>query len=166
MLSIVFVLAMAALPASPGASLESPTRHVRAATPYIESLVKEGFNRSPTFARLLARIEHSDLIVYVEGGTQMPAGIEGRLMMLPRAHDTRYVRIQIDTNNSLADTIALVGHELQHANELADAPDVTDQTGFVALYERIGISSGWHQYETLDAQETARQVRRELQHGH
>ena len=163
MLSTVLVLAMAATtPVSPGAALESPTRHIRCASASIKSLIKEGFFKSPTFAGLVTRLERSDLIVYVEVVAQMPAGVEGRLVMLPRAHDIRYIRIQIGIPGSASDAIALLGHELEHATELADAPDVIDMTGFVALYERIGQRSGWHQYETAAAQEAARRVRREL----
>ncbi|HEX4566464.1 MAG TPA: hypothetical protein VH138_07510, partial [Vicinamibacterales bacterium] len=135
MLSTVLVLAMAATtPVSPSAALESPTRHIRSASPSITSLIKDGFYKSPTFAGLVTRLERSDLIVYIEIVAQMPAGIEGRLVMLPRAHDTRYVRIQIGMPGSVSDAIALLGHELEHATELADAPDVTNMEGFVALY--------------------------------
>ena len=163
MLSTVLVLAMAATtPVSPSAALESPTRHIRSASPSIASLIKDGFYRSPTFAGLVTRLERSDLIVYIEIVAQMPPGLEGRLVMLPRAHDTRYVRIQIGMPGSSSDAIALLGHELEHATELADAPEVTNMEGFVALYERIGQRSGWHQYETAAAQEAARRVRREL----
>jgi len=163
MLSTVLMLALAStMPISPSAALESPTRHIRSAFPYVNSLLRDGFYRSPTFARLVARLEHSDLIIYVELLPQMPAGVEGRLLMLPRAHDNRYVRIQIGLQGSETDAIALLGHELQHATELADAPLVTDMNAFVALYERIGQRSGWHQYETAAAQDAARQVRREL----
>jgi hypothetical protein len=163
MLSTVLMLAMAAkLPVSPSAVLESPTRHIRSAFPYVNSLLKDGFYRSPTFARLVTRLERSDLIVYVELAPQMPAGVEGRLLMLPTAHGTRYVRIQIGIQGSVTDAIALLGHELKHATELADAPGVTDIEGFVALYERIGQKSGSHQYETAAAQDAARQVRTEM----
>jgi hypothetical protein len=163
MLSIVLVLAMAAtMPVNPSAALESPTRHIRTTFPFVRSLLQDGFYKSPTFARLVMRIERSDLIVYVELVPQLPAGVEGRLLMLPRTHDIRYVRIQIGIQGSLDDTIALLGHELEHATELADAPGVIDMDGFVALYERIGLKSGWHQYETAAAQETARQVRNEI----
>lgn len=163
MLSMVLVLAMAATtPVSPSAALEAPTRHVRSTSSVINSLIKEGFNKSPTFARLVTRLERSDLIVYVEVVAQMPAGVDGRLVMLPRTHATRYVRIQIGMLGSATDAIALLGHELEHATELADAPAVIDMEGFIALYERIGQRSGWHQYETAAAQEVARQVRREL----
>ena len=82
--------------------------------------------------------------------------------MLPRAHDTRYVRIQIVMQASTADAIALIAHELQHATELADAPEVTSMEAFVALYERIGQHSGWHRYETAAAQDAARRVHQEM----
>jgi len=163
MLSTVLLLAMAAtVPASPSAVLESPTRHIRTVFPYVTLLLKDGFEKSPTFARLVTRIERSDLIVYVELLEHMPPGVEGRLLMQHRVHETRYVRIQIGMQGSLNEAIALLGHELEHATELADAPYVTDMTALVALYERIGKPSGWHQYETAAARETARQVRSEI----
>jgi hypothetical protein len=156
------LLALAATPVSPSAVLESPTRHVRTTFPYAQALLRDGFQRSPTFARLLVRLERSDLIVYIESQAALPPGIEGRLLMLSSAHGLRYVLIQIGTGDSQQDAIALLGHELEHANEIADAPGVSDMNGFVALYERIGIRSGSHQYETKMAQEAGRQIRREL----
>jgi len=162
MWSMIPLLALAAAPVSPSAVLESPTRHVRTAHPYVESLLRDGFQRSPTFARLLVRLERSDLIVFIESQIPLPPGIEGRLVMLSAAHGVRYVLIQIGTGDSLMDAIALLGHELEHANEIADAREVVDMSGFVALYERIGVKSGWHQYETKMAQEAGRQIRREL----
>ena len=162
MWSMIPLLALAAAPVSPGAVLESPTRHVRTTCPYAQSLLRDGFQRSPTFARLLVRLERSDLIVYIESQVTLPPGIEGRLVMLSAAHGVRYVLIQIGTGDSLMDAIALLGHELEHANEIADAREVVDMSGFVALYERIGVKSGWHQYETKMAQEAGRQIRREL----
>lgn len=165
MLLVLALLALAATPIAPSAVLESPTRHVRSAYPYITSLLKEGFSRSPTFARLITRLERSDLIVHIETSVTLPPGIEGRLLLLPRAHETRYIRIQISIAESRTDAIALVAHELQHAQELADAPEVTDTAAFEALYQRIGIRSGWHQYETEAAQQVARRVRREVASG-
>jgi hypothetical protein len=165
MLSTVLMLALAAtMPVTPSAALESPTRHIRSTFPYVNSLLRDGFYKSPTFARLVTRLERSDLIVYIELIPQMPAGVEGRLVMLPRTHDTRYVRIQLGMlgQGSENEEIALLGHELQHASEIADAPDVSTADAFVALYERIGQRSGWHQYETTAAQDAARHVRSEI----
>ena len=83
--------------------------------------------------------------------------------MMSTAHGMRYVLIQMGMGgDSLQDAIALLGHELEHANEIADAPGVVDMHGFVALYEQIGVRNGAHQYETKMAQQAGRQIRREL----
>jgi hypothetical protein len=156
------LLALALAPVSASAALESPLRHVRGTVPYVDWLLKDGFHRSPTFARLMSRIERSDVIVYIEVLPTLPVALDGRLLLSARAHENRYVRIQIALRGTPDDTIALLGHELQHAAEIAAAPEVSDQVGFVALYQRIGRRSGSHEYDTVEAQEAGRQVRREL----
>jgi hypothetical protein len=60
-------------------------------------------------------------------------------------------------------TIALIGHELQHAAEVAAAPDVKDQAGLASLYKRIGEPGGLaHSFDTRAAQNTGQRVRLEL----
>src|SRR5450759_4284211 len=165
MLSIapLFLLTCLALsPLSASAALDSPSRHVRTTDRSIRRLLKRGFTRSPTFARLMARLERSDVIVYVEEMPRLPDVLEGRMMMLPRAHDNRYIRIQIALRGSPDDSTAILGHELQHAIEVAEAPEVGDESGLLRLYQRIGMAGGAHVYDTLAAQETGRQVRKEL----
>src|SRR5262245_19895227 len=114
---IAFTLAMALglRPLDAGTALESPSRHVRCTSDTVRELVKTSFHRSATFASLLTRLEYSDVIVYIEAVPRLPDALEGRLVMLPRAHDVRYVRIQVALRGSSNDTIALIGHELQHA---------------------------------------------------
>jgi hypothetical protein len=158
LLSLTFALA----PLSATAALESPQRHVRTTDRSARQLLKRGFTRSVTFARLLARLEQSDVIVYVEEVPRLPGGLEGRMMMLPRAHAVRYVRIQITMRGSPDDSIALLGHELQHAIEIAEAPEVADQADMVKLYQRIGVRGGEHVYETIGAQKMGRAIRKEL----
>ena len=52
---------------------------------------------------------------------------------------------------------------LEHALEVAAAPDVRDQRGLTALYQRIGEPGGRiHSYDTRAAQNTGRRVKREL----
>lgn len=53
--------------------------HVRGATPAIARLVEHGIRRSPTFAALVAALNRSDVIVYIDITPQLPAGIDGRL---------------------------------------------------------------------------------------
>src|SRR4051812_39100370 len=77
------------------AVLDSPTRHVRGVDRAARRLLRTGFEQSPTFAALLRRLERSDLIVYVEEVPRLPGALEGRLVIQPPAHGTRYLRIQI-----------------------------------------------------------------------
>ena len=168
MLSLVPMLFSAVLGMPPTAALpesmalDSPTRHVRTTNKTIARLLARGYRRSPTLAGIVTRLQHSDVFVYIEEVPRLPGALEGRLMMLPRAHEHRYVRIQIALRGAPEDTIALLGHELQHALEVAEAPSVSDQAGLERLYARIGMSGGAHQYDTVAAQETGRLVRKEL----
>ena len=160
LLSTTFALA----PFDAGAALESPNRHVRSQDRSVRQLLKRGFTSSPTFRSLMARLEQSDVIVYVEEVPRLPGGLEGRMMILPNPHGQRYVRIQLAMRGSPVDAVAVLGHELQHALEVAQEPWVSDHASLAALYQRIGIGTlgGQHVYDTLAAQEIGRIVRREL----
>jgi hypothetical protein len=145
------------------AALESPRRHVRSEDKAVRQLLKRGFTHSITFRTLMAQLERSNVIIYIEQVPRLPAALEGRMMMLPSAHGTRYVRIQLAMRGSPDDAIAVLGHELQHALEVAQEDWVNDQATLVALYRRIGTGPyGQHTYDTLAAQEVGRIVRREL----
>lgn len=142
--------------------LEAPTRHIRTTDNSVRKMLRRGYRQSATFADLVARLQRSDVIVYIEDVPRLPGALEGRLMMLPRAHDHRYVRIQIALRGAPEDAIAVLGHELQHAVEIAEAVEVSDTDGLARLYRRIGLQSGPHLYDTLAAQAAGRTVRREL----
>lgn len=143
--------------------LEAPTRHIRATDGAVRKLLRRGFRESSTFASLITRLQRSDVIVYIEGVPRLPGALDGRMMMLPRVNNGfRYVRIQLSLRGTPEDSIALLGHELQHAVEVADAIGVVDGDGLAKLYQRIGVRSGPQVYDTNAAQETGRTVRREL----
>ena len=169
MLSVLSVV-LAASFALPSASLSreallsSPHRHVRTTSPYVRQLLESGFDRSPTLHALLARLEGTDVIVYVEPVMKLPGTLAGRLLLLPNGNAQRYLRIQIAFGQSTTETIALVAHELRHALEVADARDVRDQKDLIALYHRIGDRSreDRHEYDTAAARWTGRRVQREL----
>ncbi len=163
--SLVLSTALACAPLSESAALESPYRHVRSQDRSVQYLLKRGFTHSPTFAHLMACLEHSDVIVYVEEVPRLPGALAGRMMMAPTAHGHRYVRIEIALRGTPDESIAVLGHELQHAIEVAQEIAVEDQATLTALYRRIGVRSGDggdHVYETLAAQQIGRMVRKEL----
>ena len=168
MLSLLPVLFCAGLitsplPASTAELLESPYRHVRTTDANVQRLLEIGVSRSPTFASLLARLNVSDVIVYIEQTTQMPKTLEGRLLLMPFVNHQRYLRIQIARTGSPPELVALIGHELRHAIEVADATEVRDEDALERLYRRIGMSSAAaHTYDTEAARTTGRRVRKEL----
>ena len=160
--ALVISLAAGARPLTADAILESPTRHVRTTDRALRSMLRTGFVQSPTFAALMRRLEVSDLTVYIEEVPRLPGALEGRLLMMPPAHGFRYVRIQVARRGSPSDTIALIGHELRHAVEVAEALDVTSEQALGDLYRRIGVSRGKDIYDTHEAQETGKRVLKEL----
>jgi len=160
--SLLVTTSLAFAPLTESAALDSPYRHVRAQDRSVRQLLKKGFNHSPTFAGLLARLEQSNVIVYVEEVPRLPGSLDGRMLMLPTAHGQRYVRIQIVLRGTLVESVALLGHELQHAVEVAQEAGVDDQAKLATLYQRIGRSGGPQTYDTIAAQEIGRVIRREL----
>ncbi|PYR59989.1 MAG: hypothetical protein DMF85_06340 [Acidobacteria bacterium] len=153
-----------AAPLSAAAALEAPDRHVRTLDRRVHWLIAQGVSHSRTFASLVTEITSSDVIVYVQEARDLPTGLSGRLFLLPTSNDQRYLRIQVRLDGlSPRDAIALMAHELQHAVEVARAPDVRDAATMARLYERIGDRGlGAHWYETQAARRAGRQVRSEL----
>jgi len=143
--------------------LNAPDRRVRVTDSRLRSLMAEGLKRSHTFASLVSALNRTDVIVYIESVMVMPKGTQGRLSMLPVTGDVRYLRVQIRAELSRREAIALIGHELRHALEIAAEAEVRDSLSMIRLYERIGhASAGEHAYDTEAAQDTGRIVRREL----
>lgn len=166
----VLSLVLAASFAVPSASLTrealltSPHRHVRTTDPYVQRLLESGFDRSPTLHALVARLEVSDVIVYVEPVAELPGSLAGRLLLLPDNGIQRYLRIQIARGRSATETTAFVGHELRHALEIAQHRNVRSEKDLIALYRRIGDRSrdDFHQYDTAAARSVGQRVQREL----
>jgi hypothetical protein len=126
-------------------------------------LLAEGVKKSRTFAGLVDALNRTDVIVYIEIVPDLPRTVAGRLLLVPLAGNQRYLRIQVLPGAVARDAIALIGHELRHALEVAEAPQVRDQRSMILLYEQIGTPNfGVHTYDTQDAQTAGRQVRAEL----
>jgi hypothetical protein len=133
------LLAASKTPASDG---PAPMPHVRTAHAAIRELIREGYRRSPTFRSLFDTVEGSDLIVYVETTTLAPPEAVAWLQYEGTSPVNRFLRIFVKVPTSDEALIVLVGHELQHATEVAAASDVRDQHSLEALYRRTGDWSG------------------------
>ena len=145
------------------AMVTSQYRHVRAVDTRIGEAIADGLRRSTTFAHLVLALDRSDVIVYIETARGMPSSLAGRMLIAAGSAGQRYLRIQIAASSRGNELIALVGHELQHALEVAESPGVRDEPSLIALYEAIGHGGqGRHRYDTMAAQNAGRKVRLEL----
>jgi hypothetical protein len=171
LLSAALSIALSPDPATPNANRTAPIlslltaadRRVRTIDRRLTDLLARGVRRSATFADLVAKLNTTDVIVYIEPVDQLPSTVAGRLMLIPIAHNQRYLRIQVRVSVGPDELIALIGHELQHALEIAASPDVRDERALIALYQRIGQTrTGLHSYDTLAAQDTGYRVKAEL----
>ena len=138
----------------------SPIRshHVR-----IVKAIEEASRRSVTFKGLIERLNRSDVIVYIESGRCGNAQVMSCVAVTSASGSYRYLRVMIDVDHSLQLIMLEIAHELQHAVEIADAPDVVDGATLRALYRRIGTSSADRDvYETTNAIAVAVRVSLEL----
>ena len=142
-----------------GPSAHDP--HVRSLEKDADRLMAKGLAKSPTFRRLVLRLEQSDVIVYVRLAWDLPLHIGGRLHFLAVHGESRY--LVVDLNRALARSalVALLGHELQHAVEVAEAPDVTSPADLRVLYRRVGIQTGPDRYDSIAARRAGYDVLRE-----
>jgi hypothetical protein len=141
----------------------SPFRHVRSTQPRTEQLLDLGARRSPTFARLRATLEATDVIVYVQTVSNLTRRLDGRLVFLSTAGRKRYLRIDIRGSLPLNDRLSAIAHELQHAVEIAGSVDVLDEASLGRFYRRIGVSREARTgFDTHAAREAGARVRSEL----
>jgi hypothetical protein len=142
--------------------------HVRPVAQTCTSLVKHGTERSLTFRRLVATIEASDIIVYLECGKRLRPGAVGLTRLAARTAAIRYVRVSLDARIASDDAVAILGHELYHVTELARAPHVVDALGMQELYMTLGhrtCSDDPPCFDTREARHAGEMVLKELRKG-
>jgi hypothetical protein len=127
---------------------------VRATEARILAIVEDGVARSATFRRLVETLDASDVIVYL-GPKFRREALAGYLAhRLTAAGTLRYLKIALDLNGPRDRVVALMAHELQHAIEVAEAPEVRDSQSMVRLFERTSLDNacgGGNCYETRAA---------------
>ena len=151
---------LAAVIASGSPAILTPVPHVRATSSVVRSMLLDAA-ASPTMATLLRRLDASDQVVYIVF-TDSPEIPRARTKLVTATGAVRFLRIDINARVVPGDRLPLLAHELQHAVELADAPDVRDDEGVRQLYRRIGSANGPDHFETTAARAVERQVRREI----
>ena len=133
---------------------------VRAAENAVKVL-EDAAKQSPTVRSLIDRLAATDVIVYIEF-TPAPQVTLARTKLVTATASVRFLRIGIHRAVLPPDLIPLIGHELQHALEIAQHADVRDEEGIRRLYALIGHQHGIDRYETDAARKIERVVREEL----
>jgi len=117
---------------------------------------------SPSVRTLADRIERSDLVVYIRMDGLLTRH-KGETRFISSAPGARYVMVGLSPRADERDHVAMLGHELQHVSEIADAPEARDVLAVEALFRRIGWpGSSANGYETGRAIDMGRQVAREV----
>ena len=130
----------------------------------LTSALDRGRERSATFRGLLERLDQSDLIVYFKRG-RLTGGAAAATQLVAVSGGYRFLHVTVNPNPAPDTGVALLGHELRHVVELADAPWVVDPSTMLALYRTIGFTTceGLHRcYDTHAAVDAGRQVFAEL----
>ena len=134
----------------------------------IERLIADGLEGSQTFRDVVDRLNRSDVVVYVHCQQDVTRREDGYLRFVVSAGGFRYLQAHIRYNTVRARQISLIGHELFHAVEVANAPAVIDVASFERQYARIGFVSRKARigagiaYDTDAAIRTGERILREL----
>jgi hypothetical protein len=123
---------------------------VRSLNPLILDALREGLSRSRTLRQLVVTLETSDVIVYLEEGRCADA--VGCTMIASVSQARRILRTKFTLRTPHGATALLIqrteliiqiAHELQHAVEIARAPEVVNGRTLSELYGRIGHPGRW-----------------------
>jgi hypothetical protein len=159
-----FIASVCSVPQPASAGSDNPALdRVRSSDASLAALIDRAARQSATFQRLLASIERSNGIVYVEPGTCSP-GVRACLKLWMRtAGLNRFLRIAIDTLKTESDleVMGLIGHELQHAVEALSESGVTDGVSLYNFFSRFAPTPE-RRFETTAAIRAGDAVQEEL----
>jgi hypothetical protein len=104
--------------------------------------LERGQALSPTLGALVEQLERSDLIVYVAEEQRHAGRPNAWIQFMGAGSGVRFVRVTVNVSLGLHQRIALLGHELQHALEVAANPGIRDRASFLRYYEQSGVEGG------------------------
>jgi len=138
----------------------SPLRPVSA---FEAAVIRDGLCVSPTLRALADRLDASDLTVHVSVKRFSDRRLAGGLRFLAATPTDRVLQIEIAFGLDRYTRIAMLGHELQHAVEVADTTRIRDPEGFRRFYASHGVGGAIERsYETDAARQAEIAVRKEL----
>jgi len=163
-LALALVIALAATQGltADGPHVSNPNTRIRPVDKRVASLVAAGMARSTTFRALVRHLEASDVIVHIEARRDLREGVGGALRYVANSATDRFLRVQLNAAYHDHTLVALLGHELQHAVEVADHAEVRSADDLRTFYRRTGVRTGPDAFDSTAARETGYLVRAEI----
>lgn len=146
------------------AGAETPSSvgsRVRSSSPAIVAAITTATEQSPTFRGLIAAIDASDGIVYLEEG-RCGHGVRACLAAVTPAGANRVLRIRVGKYPSALSLMTVIGHEVRHAIEVLSNPDIRSTEAMQQFYLRQGSRGPGGAIETQAAIAAGDTVRAEL----
>lgn len=140
-----------------------PFPRIRTTGPHAAVTLQRGLTLCPTVRALAQQVERSDLIVYITCERRPQGRPDASMKFMHATTEFRFVQIVIDIELALPQRLALLGHELQHALEVAANPGIRDRKSFLEYYRQLSVRH--LDLKTLDteaARQAGERVRQEL----
>jgi hypothetical protein len=141
------------------------TGHMRQVRPIgadAHLLLQNARARSATVRSLLDRLNGSDVIVYLQRGVFDRPEVKGRTSLITAVPDARFLRVMIRSALTNDSAVEILGHELQHVQEIAQEPRIRSEDTLRKYLNVIGFECGAGRFETDAAIEVERQIRTEV----
>jgi len=126
----------------------------------VAALIEEGSRVSVTFRQLVAAIDRTNGLVYVEPG-KCGHGVRACMpLSVTVAGPHRILRILLDLHRDVSALLGALGHELQHALEVLSDVRITSTNAAYLFYAQIAPTAS-DRFETDAAIRAGEQVERD-----
>ncbi len=162
LITAAVTLALAAGAEASG-NLTGVTR-VHAVNDKAAALLADAQQKSETVRSLIEQLDKGNVVAFVQVVSPTKEGPQSTMQFLGASSLTRFVLIQVAECEAPCRRAELLGHELQHANEVTQSAWVADDLDLRRLLMLRGYldSSSARGYETPAATLTQRKVRRDI----
>ena len=157
----VAVLVVGLLNQLAGARADPSFTRVRPLDPQARALLLDAWQSSGTVRALIETLEHSDLIVLIESRHAV-AALRGSVHLMSATPERRFLRVSVKVSGWRERLLPALAHELQHAVEIARAPEVINKPALAQLFRRIGHEWDQGLFETEAALAIEEKVRLEV----
>lgn len=122
----------------------APLEHTRPINADGARLIAIAVERSPTACALVEKLEGTDVVVYVHVSMgRQDGGPTAWLRFVGAQGPQRYLLVWIEAwQTGPSERISWLAHELQHACEIASAPQIRDAESLAVYYRRAGHTRG------------------------